>query len=340
MKILRTGVIGVGVKGVRLLEQLKENPHFSLEAIADQDKELAHSYAQKYDVTPYDDSRQLIVKEKLEVLFLSLPTYLCGEYIQLAAKAGTHVFKDSPLARTLPEASQWIELMEKANLQFHVSAPRRFSPGYLHAYQKVKDNQIGKVFLIRAEAFKRYVGDFDWRGDPVLAGGGVLLDMGYHLIDQMAWNMGAPEQLYSLNTSDCSKQALPPYLTEDTATVTMNFPNGAMGNLLCGWMSGPPSEKIYFYGTEGTLEATRSTLTLYDSQGKELSNESYEIDNNWMTEQQLINFADCLMDPDIKPVSTAREHLVNVAIIESAYLSARTQLPEALKVYGKVFAID
>lgn len=340
MKQLRTGIIGVGVKGVKLLEQLARNHHFSIEAIADQNKDLAHGTAQKYDATPYDDSRQLIVQENLDVLFLLLPTYLCGEYIQLAAKTGTHVFKDSPLARTLPEASQWVEQMEKANLQFHVSAPWRFSPGYLHAYHKIIDNQIGKVFLIRAESFKRYVGDFGWRGDPVLAGGGVLIEMGYHLIDQIAWNMGPPEQLYSLTTGECRKQTLPPYRTEDTAAVTMNFSNGAMGNLLCGWMSGPSSEKMFFYGTDGTLEVTRTSLTRYCSEGKVRSSESFEVNESWMVEQQLRNFVDCLIDREIKPVSTAREHLVNVAIVESAYLSARTRLPESLKVYGKVFQIE
>ena len=56
--------------------------------------------------------------------------------------------------------------------------------------------------------------------------------------------------------------------------------------------------------------------------------------------QQIRQFGNTLRDPETKPLSTAREHLVNVAIVESAYLSARTQLPETLGVYGELFDIN
>jgi len=58
-----------------------------------------------------------------------------------------------------------------------------------------------------------------------------------------------------------------------------------------------------------------------------------------LTERQIEYFADLLTDPEVKSVSDGGDHLVNVAIIESAYLSGRTQLPENLKVYGSLFDV-
>ena len=342
MNELRTGIIGVGGYGAKVLAELGRNEKFVVRAVADHNKELAQEYAQQYEAAWYDDYRSLIVEEKLDVLFLALPNYLCGECIQLAAKAKMHVFKEAPLARSLPEAMQWVGWMEKADVRFHVGARKRFAPGYLQGHKLLEEGRFGQIYLVRGETFLHYPDEkdgFDWRGDPVLSGGGVLLEEGCHLIDQIVRNLGSPENLYSLNTNKCSKRVLPPYRTEDTVVVTMNFPDGAMGNLLCSWMTGPTSERLLFHGTEGSLEVTANLLRLFEPDGKIVSEQVFEVDDSWLISQQIRQFGDSLLDPEIKPVSTARVHLPNIAIIESAYLSARTQLPETLKVYGSLFEI-
>ena len=136
------------------------------------------------------------VQEKLDILFLALPTYLCDECIQLAVKEKVHIFKEAPLARNLSEATEWVKAMNKAGLKFHVSAPKRFAPGFLAARQILQDQLVGDVYLVRGESFFCFPEPFEWRGDPVLAGGGVLLEHAYHLIDQFVWNIGAPELIY------------------------------------------------------------------------------------------------------------------------------------------------
>ena len=81
-------------------------------------------------------------------------------------------------------------------------------------------------------------------------------------------------------------------------------------------------------------------MRVYDAGGAMVNEDCYEITQRWAISQQVRHFADCLLDEEIKPVSTAKEHLLNVAIIESAYLSVRTKLPETLKVYGSVIDIE
>ena len=368
MNGLRAGIIGIGGYGARVLKELARNDIFNVCAVADRDRELADSLALEHDAHAYDDFRSLIVQEDLDVVFLTLPTFLCGECISTAAKKGIHVFKESPLARSVPEAVQWVKLMAKAGGSFRVSAQRRFAPGYLEAHRLLEGEPIGQIFLVRADSFLHYEGDFSWRGDPVLAGGGVLQEMAYHMIDQITWNMGPPERIYALHSNRCSKRATagtqlyskgdhhteethtdntdalrtrpsPPYRTEDTATLTMKFPNGAVGNVLSSWMSGPEHERLMIHGTEGTMEVGVNLLRITDPSGQVRQEETYEVDDQWLLDQQIRHFADTLIDPELQPVSTAQEHLINVAVIESAYLSARTQMPEPLKVYGAVFDI-
>jgi len=339
MKELRAGIIGLGSYGWSILKELDRNENFVVRAIADRNYEVVEDLAQQYNAAPYDDYRSLIVEENLDVLFLTLPTFLCKECIRLAAREKIHLFKESPLARTLPEAMEMVKMMEKANCHFHVGAQKRFSPGYLEAHNLLEKNTIGQVYLIRAEQFLNYQGSWEWRGDPVLAGGGVLLEMAYHLIDQIIWSFDLPERVFSLNTGFCAKRVMPPYRTEDSAILNMQFSNGAMANIVSSWMTGPEKEKLFFHGVDGTIEVSPNHIHLYDPENTTLKEAAYDVDQDWLISQQIRYFADMLLDDQITPTSTARQHLANVAVVESAYLSARTLSPETLKVYGELFDI-
>jgi predicted dehydrogenase len=339
MKKLRAGIIGLGSYGLSILKELDRNENFVVRAIADRDPEVVEDLAQQYHATPHDDYRSLIVEENLDVLFLTLPTFLCKECVRMAAREGIHVFKEAPLARTLPEAMEMVKMMEKADARFHVGARKRFSPGYLEAHKLLTEKAIGQVYLIRAEQFLNYQGSWEWRGDPVLAGGGVLLEMAYHLIDQIVWSFELPERVFCQNNNFCAKRVVPPYRTEDSVILNMQFSDGAMANLVSSWMTGPESEKLIFHGVDGTIEVSPNHIHLYNPDNKTLKEVSYDVDQDWLISQQVRHFADMLLDDQVTPTSTARQHLANVAVVESAYLSARTLAPETLKVYGELFDI-
>jgi len=333
MDKLRAGIIGVEGYGAQVLRELGRIELFEIAAVADQNRELAQHLAERHQAQAYDDHRSLLVEAKLDVLFLALPTHLCGPCIQLAAQRAVHLFKQAPLARTVPEAVEWIKLVEKTGRAFHVGAPRRFLPGYLAAHQLLEEGRLGELYLVQAESFGAFPAPLGWRGDPLLAGGGVLLEQAYHLLDQVLWNAGPPEQVYALHADRGAKRALPPYRTEDTAVLTLKLAAGAIGSLVTSWLTGPPRERLAFFGVEGGLEVDPADLRLLDPRGELLEEKRFgPVDESWGVGQQLRHFADCLRDPHVRSVSTAREHLTNLAVVEAAYLSARTQLPESLKM--------
>ncbi len=339
MDVLRAGIIGAGCYGEQVLKELDRNENFQIVAVADRIRQRAEQACKQYGGQPYDDFRQLIVQEKFDVLVLALPTYLCGECITLACRLPVHIFKDAPLARSLPEATQWIQQVEETRRQFHIGSRKRFAPGYLQCRHWLEKKLIGEIYLVRAESFYPRQGSLDWRGDPLSAGGGVLMEEGYRLADLILWSLGSPEQVYCLTGNRCCKRVVPPYRTEDTAVLSMKYPGDVIASVECGWMSGAKTEQILWYGTEGTLLCSPNLFIAYDMSGAVIHEDHYAIDDAWQIAQQIRHFSDCIRDDQVIPVSTAREHLANVAVIESAYLSAKTQLPEKLKVYGKLLSM-
>ncbi len=347
MDKLRAGIIGIGGYGGQVLAELGRNDCFDIKAIGDKDIELAKVAGQKYEAHTYDDYRSFIVQEELDVLFLMLPNYLCNEYIQEAAKKRFHVFKAAPLARSLVEADGWVEQMKRVDREFIVCSTKRFASGFAQAHELIVEQKIGTIYLVRGECLFNYDKPFEWRGDAVLAGGGALLEAGWDLVDLITWSVGVPEQVYSLNSNMCRKRVVPPYQTEDTAIVMMKFANGASGNLVCSWTSEPTTERLIFHGTQGSIEAGTDYVRVFDVKGELLLQEDFQVNVTDMIAGQLTRFYEYLNSADddvkagdnengdIEQVGTAKQHLVNMAIIDAAYLSAKTQLPETVKVYTK-----
>lgn len=337
--VLRAGVVGLDNDGQMLLARLAEHPAYQVVAVGDRDKERVDPATQRFGMAGYDDFRSMLVREKLDILFLMAPANECGECFTLAARAGMHVVKRWPVARSQPEAKQWGDLLGDHH-RFYVLAPWRFAPAYHRAGQLLAEQKVGTLYLVRAEVMTTRSGSLEWRGDPVLAGGGALLELGYSMIDLMIAALGPPDRVFNLMTMRCSKRVLPPSRTEDTATLVMNFSEGVVGNLVCSWMSVPSGERIIFHGTQGALEVQPDRLRLYDVEGRLVQEESFPADPAELVVRELTHIADSLRQPEVKPVSLAVDHLINMAVIESAYLSSRTQMPENLKIYGSMVAGD
>ncbi len=336
MTRLRTGIIGMGQQGRHLLAALTRSDAYDVHAIGDRSRERAEELALQCDARAYDDYRSLIVQEDIEVLYLALPTFLCGECLNLAAKKSLAVFKEAPLGRRLPEALEWVKLLAKANAPFAIGADWRFTPGYRTACDWIQQGRLGQAYLAEGHCFVHRRDPLDWRGDQVLSGGGTLLEQGYHLVDLILANMGTPSTVYCLHTDWANKRLLPPGRTEDTAVVLIRFPNGAMARLSCAWRHGPQHEQLCYHGTEGTIEATPGSVTLRDPAGDIVDQQQFTATPHDIRTTEVDHFADSLRDAEVKPVSRARDHLATVAVIESAYLSTRTKLPEGLQVYGPI----
>ena len=339
---LKTAVLGLNDQGRLLLEVASQIDYFEIAAVADKDTKLAESIAAEYECTAYDDYRQLIIQNQLDCLFVAAGMYSCDEHIRTAMKKKFNILKLAPAARNFEEAAEFVRLAEDENIKFAVANPGRFARSFLDLHQFLQQGRIEQIFLITAFCS---VGDQlhrdpkhnkvrlatqpYWHTDPKLAGGGVLLRNCYGIIDQIIWNFGTAEQVYSLNTNQAPDRQQRLYLTEDTAVVTMKFTDTLIGNLIASKAFGPRRKFLKVYGKDKILTVSNKQLTASDGLGQRSEEWEYEDDQlGWYT-ALLENFALSILSPDEnKLCSSGRENLKNMAVIESAYLSARTAMPE------------
>jgi len=339
---LRTAVLDLSDEGQVLLKAVSGIDYFEIAAVADKDTKLAESIAAEYKCTAYDDYRQLIIQNQLDCLFVAAGMYSCEKQVRAAMKKKFNILKLAPAARNFEEAAEFVRLAEDENIKFAVANVSRFAQSFLAFRRFLQQGRIEQLFLITAFC---NVGDqphrdpkhdrgpsgtqLAWQTDPKLAGGGVLLRNCYEIIDQIIWNFPTPEQVYSLNTSQAADRQQRLYLTEDTAVVTMKFSDTLIGNLIASKAFGPGQKFLKVYGKDRILTVSNKQLTVSDELGQTSEELKYDDDQVGWYRALLENFALSILSPDgNKLCSSGRENLKNMAVIESAYLSSRTAMPE------------
>lgn len=326
---LKIAVLGLDGRGQLLLEAASQLDLFQIQAVADKDAKLTEKLALKYNCTAYDDYRQLIIKNQLDCLLVAAAIHDCDEYIKIAMKKKTNILKLAPPARNFQEAAEFVRLAEGGNIKFAIANPMRFARSFFALREFLQQGRIEQIFLIIASCNVGSEHINKWQTDPKLAGGGVLLHNCYQIIDQIVSNFPTPQQVYSLNTSTAGDRQQRSYLTEDTAVVTMKFNDTLFGNLIASKVFGPQQETLKVYGRDKILTVSNARFVVSDGLGQVSEESEYGDDELIQHTALLKNFALSILLPDKnKLYSSARKNLNDMAVIEAAYLSARTAMPE------------
>jgi predicted dehydrogenase len=328
---LKTAVLGLNEGGRFVLEAAKGVDFFEIQAVADKDTNLVERIAERYGCAWFDDYRQLIIQNQLDCLLVAAGMHSCDEYVRAAMKKKFNVLKLAPAARDFEEAVELVRLSEEENIKFAVANPRRFSRGYLSLREYLQRDGVEQVFLVTAFCSGGTEPCAGWQTDPKLGGGGVLLHNCYWIIDQMVYNFDVPEQIYMLGSNHAQDKQQRLYLTEDTSVVTMKFGDKLIGNIVASRQAGIGAEEecVKLYGKDKILTVSEKEFTISDGAGRVSDEMKYEDDAFYGMREQLRNFARSILSPDENKVcSSCRENLENMAVIESAYVSARTGFPE------------
>jgi predicted dehydrogenase len=128
-------------------------------------------------------------------LIVASPSGLHEEHAKAVIKAGAGVFIEKPMAHQLASGQRITKLAEEAEATAGVAMFRRFWP----ALRWIKDTIDSKAFGPLLSIDHQEGGPFNWPAastsffEPRKAGGGVLLDIGVHVLDTLVWWLGEPE---------------------------------------------------------------------------------------------------------------------------------------------------
>ncbi len=195
--MVRVGFIGLGHMGQ--LHMLNASHIDGVEVVAVADKSVENrKFAEKYHVKAYEDYRKLIDSEKLDAVIISLPNFLKKESVFYASEKKLDIFLDKPISRNYAEAQEIVKKVEKENIRMMIGVNYRYFPCVQKMKEKLERGEIGDAIICTSELVLNGPISHDVVPRPVpewwlskdLAGGGALIDLGYHLIDIFRWMFG------------------------------------------------------------------------------------------------------------------------------------------------------
>ena len=107
--MINLGVVGLGYWGQRHVESARASGRFNITHAADLNSQTAVSYAETQGIRLTTDIRELLYNPKVDAISLATPHTLHPDQIEMAGKAGKHVYTEKPFAFTRAEAERAVE---------------------------------------------------------------------------------------------------------------------------------------------------------------------------------------------------------------------------------------
>lgn len=227
MNKLKVGIAGYGVVGRRRKDCIDRNPH--LEVIAVCDKNFNEDGIFHDGIKFFKDFSNLL-QESLDVLVVCLTNDIAAEVTIAGLNAGLHVFCEKPPGRNVEDVLKVIECEQKhPNQKLMYGFNHRYHESVKDALKIIKSGELGNIINMRGVYGKAKLITFnqpDWRSKREIAGGGVLLDQGIHMVDLMRLFAGEFEDVYSFISNSHWN-----YEVEDNAYALMKSKNGVVALL-------------------------------------------------------------------------------------------------------------
>ncbi|WP_309398963.1 Gfo/Idh/MocA family protein [Cerasicoccus maritimus] len=192
--MIRCGIIGFGKMGRIRAKAIEQSGLAEVVAIYDAEPQTDAACPQ------LESAEAIINSPGIDAVFVCTPNHLIPELCKASMQAGKHVFSEKPPAFTASEV--------EAVREVEAATGRKLMYGFNHRHhgsiQKMKHivetQEMGRVLWLRGRYGKEVDASYfkGWRANPELAGGGIMLDQGIHMLDLFLHLGGEYDEVYSL----------------------------------------------------------------------------------------------------------------------------------------------
>ena len=224
---LKVGIAGFGVVGKRRRDCVDRHPQLQLIAVCDRtfsDKGIMEDGLVFY--SSYHD----LLQEDLDILIVCLTNEIAPEVSIEGLEKGMHVFCEKPPGRDVSDIVRVMDVEKQhPDLRLMYGFNHRYHDSVQEALRIIRSGEMGKVINLRGVYGKSKLITFnqpDWRTKREIAGGGVLLDQGIHMVDLMHLFAGEFTEVHSFVSNSHWG-----YDVEDNAYALMRTEDGVVAML-------------------------------------------------------------------------------------------------------------
>lgn len=211
------------------------------------------------------DFREITENPDIDIVHICTPNRLHKDALLSAMAHNKHIYCDKPLTATLDEANAVADAMKTYRATAQMTFQVRFFPAVIKARQLIDEGRLGKILEFRASFLHGGSADPDaplkWKLSAD-AGGGVIADLGSHVLDLMHFLLGDCRRLTAATSIAYPERPLPgsagktaPVEAEDSVMLLAQLANGALGTMAATKIATGSEDEMRFeiHGSKGAL---------------------------------------------------------------------------------------
>lgn len=259
---VRIGIVGCGsvMRGPytgQIKRMISQNMQVSVTAASDISPDAEKIVRDRFgDVSFSTDYRSVVESNDVDLVLVltSMPEH--GPISKAALLAGKHVLVEKPMAVSLPEAAELVELAKRSPGYLHPAPHVVLSPTYQTMWKRIQRGDIGQVLQARAI----YGWDGPWWGEWFYSeGGGPLFDLGVYNVTSLTGLLGPAQRVTAMTGIARPERMIngKPFKvqSEDTAHVLIDHGKGVFSVVSTGFTyQRYRAPAIEVYGSEGTIQ--------------------------------------------------------------------------------------
>ena len=315
---MKIAILGIAhMHGYSYVRALKRMNDIEITGLFDEDRSRMSTACKELGVKPYEHPEELVAGSDGVIVTSENSTH--RKFVEIAAKAGKHVLCEKPIATSVEDAEAMIEICHRNNVKLQMAFPVRYSASVRKAREIITGGLLGEVVSLVGTNHGRMPGG--WFTDPVLGGGGAVMDHTVHVVDIVRWLLNCEfTQVYA--TYGTLIHDIP---VEDCGLEMFKLSTGQYMTLDCSW-SRPKAHPywgdvtLHIVGTRGTL-----FLDVFNSKIEVYSNEK---GNRW--ENYGDNLDSLMIEEFLKvlkegkePFTEGNDGLQSLKVVMAAYRSFR-----------------
>ncbi len=264
-RALRGAMIGFGNVAVHgHVPAWKTDRHFTMLAVCDSDEaQLAMAAELLPDARRYTSVDDLFANERLDFVDVATPPATHPEIVMKAAAQKVNVLCEKPLATSIEACNRIRTAASAGHVVVFTNHNWKYAPIFRTAKRVLRRGEVGKITHVELQTLRTQPpggteATGTWRLDPALAGGGILVDHGWHAFYLLLYALDVEPVAVSARTT---RRKFVESAVEDTANCTIEF-DGTTADVFLTWAADERRNTARFTGTQGTIEVADRTLSV------------------------------------------------------------------------------
>jgi len=342
---LKIAIIGAGNISNAHMNAYEKLENVEVVAACDVNEDRVRAYCNKRSIPAfYANHNEMLLFEKPDAVSICTWNNSHAEIAIDCLNAGVNVLCEKPLALNHFQALDMEKASKKSSALLMVGFVRRFDKRAVILKELLENDRLGDLYYAKTGVIRRCGNPTGWFSDKSRSGGGPLIDLGVHMIDQCRYLMGKPKavSVYGATFEKLGPRTDVKMLTryrpmddgglcdvEDFASAMIRFDNGCVLSVEVSFTLHTANEKLYceLFGTKAGAEIAPDFKIAGTMDGYNIDiTPVYSEDKNQfqsMFDRQVAHFIDCIAN-GTECISPINDGVELMKILDGIYESART----------------